>query len=518
MEQSRASTKTYSIENNTVVTNTCTESNNTKLESSNQYRIESPNNHLLEISNNNVSDTSQYSPKYVTSPTQETIKQEPQLVENNTVLQDSLPQVSNMFQSYQTNFTNGIHNQLYSGGLGSTETGSIQQLPVSMAHLNPTQLVEQHMLNNTLFNQSQFGSIAPWMPHAHLAPPLHSSSNKAPKEQRIKRPMNAFMVWSRPERRRMAQENPKMHNSEISKKLGSMWKMLSEEDKKVHQQKAKDLRAEHQKKHPDYKYRPRRKQKTMKPKESKVSLSNPRLTNMFSTNHSFKNISHSNSIKENLNLHSENFSVTKQSDNKITNNSLNLKQNQILSQAQIINSSNMDELSYENQVTESNEEQLSSINELQSNHYANLEANSISSIGEDYSTLELKPEDEYMRTNISNNYSIGSNYYTPQLSSQSQFNQNMFQTDSNIDLNSTSHPALLTEYKIDPRHNLATLQSNQNLISLSNDQTLVQNRNLIEEDPNIPATPLFFGNQSKADVYSQSVDNSNIQYQSMYLN
>merc|ERR1712142_616987 len=256
----------------------------------------------------------------------------------------------------------------------------------------------------------------------------------------------------------------------------------------------------------------------MKPKESKVSLSNPRLTNMFSTNHSFKNISHSNSMKENLNLHSENFSVTKQSDNKITNNSLNLKQNQILSQAQIINSSNMDELSYENQVTESNEEQLSSINELQSNHYANLEANSISSIGEDYSTLELKPEDEYMRTNISNNYSIGSNYYTPQLSSQSQFNQNMFQTDSNIDLNSTSHPALLTEYKIDPRHNLATLQSNQNLISLSNEQTLVQNRNLIEEDPNIPATPLFFGNQSKADVYSQSVDNSNIQYQSMYLN
>lgn len=77
--------------------------------------------------------------------------------------------------------------------------------------------------------------------------------------------MNAFMVWSQMERRKICEVQPDMHNAEISKKLGKKWKLLSEEARQPFRDEAERLRQLHQKQYPNYKYRPRK--KTSKPAE-----------------------------------------------------------------------------------------------------------------------------------------------------------------------------------------------------------------------------------------------------------
>ncbi|XP_024945294.1 uncharacterized protein LOC107272205 isoform X2 [Cephus cinctus] len=82
-------------------------------------------------------------------------------------------------------------------------------------------------------------------------------SSLGPAKQKIPRPANAFMLFANVWRKKLAVENPRESNKDISVRLGILWKNMAKDVKEEYFTLAREVDAEHKRKYPDYVYNPK---------------------------------------------------------------------------------------------------------------------------------------------------------------------------------------------------------------------------------------------------------------------
>ncbi|CAF0810529.1 unnamed protein product [Rotaria sordida] len=154
----------------------------------------------------------------------------------------------------------------------NTNTNSKSSVIVTWPQINCRALRpdDYHMLLELLSSNTNTDSPPIFFGSALIDPttptPYSDATRTQPKKRvrpgHVKRPMNAFMVFSQIERRKMVQLAPHLPNADISKCCGAKWKRMSLRERQPYMEESERLKHLHARQYPTYKYQPRKRCKT----------------------------------------------------------------------------------------------------------------------------------------------------------------------------------------------------------------------------------------------------------------
>ncbi|PWN49931.1 hypothetical protein IE53DRAFT_120317 [Violaceomyces palustris] len=129
---------------------------------------------------------------------------------------------------------------------------------------------------------------------SHPCPPttFQSQNLKFRVDNGPRRPMNAFIIFSKHRRREFAEQEglPKLKTSIVSARLGEEWKAMPESEKSRFRKLAEQNRLQHKERFPDFKYISKPRRKRIKPSSSNQEV---RLSTLDSKNRDESSATHS---------------------------------------------------------------------------------------------------------------------------------------------------------------------------------------------------------------------------------
>ncbi|CAF1682503.1 unnamed protein product, partial [Adineta ricciae] len=91
---------------------------------------------------------------------------------------------------------------------------------------------------------------------------INSTRTKTMRNSTIKRPMNAFLLWARGERKRVSSDGYGVSQTSLSKFLGETWRHMSVDEKQPFLDMAEALKRQYHIDHPDYRFKSKQRSTT----------------------------------------------------------------------------------------------------------------------------------------------------------------------------------------------------------------------------------------------------------------